>query len=257
MTIKSELKAYYSDLLILQYRNKPKFRAFLQSCVEQLVPINSKTGNILLKDMENSFDIDNAEGEQLDLIGKYVGLSRFFVEVDTTPGNYFGFIEYLQSEIPSSIRGFSDYSDFETKEGETLNYVKVTSGSAELTDFDYRSLLKLKIVKNNNDATVKTIDDALDMFFDGSVFFEEVGIMSLIYWYTVELTEIVKFAFERDVLPRPAAVNLTGAIIVASGGYFGMPNYETTIFEPFTGFSTYAEFDSKNGEWLNYEKLTV
>lgn len=257
MSLENEIQDYYSDLLILQYAGKPKFSAFIKAIAKQVTPINSATGNLLLSDIQNGFNIDDAVGAQLDLLGKYIGLARTYVDVDIIAGNYFDLIEYDQSEIPDTSRGFTDYLDFETKEGETLDYDKVTSGAARLSDFEYRTLLKLKIVRNNKDATMKTIDDALFMFFQDDLFFEEVGTMKLVYWYQASLRDIVSFAFDRDVIPRPAGVKITGAIINAEGGYFGMPSYNDTILEPFTGFTTYADFDTKEGEMLNYEKLTI
>ncbi len=70
MATVDELKKYYSDLLILQYLNKPKAVAMIQTVVEPVIM------NQLPVDVQNAFAIGTAEGDQLDVIGKYVGVSR-------------------------------------------------------------------------------------------------------------------------------------------------------------------------------------
>lgn len=256
MTTREEILKYYSDLLIIQYYGKPKFKAFIEACVEELIPINEKTGNLLTNDIQNGFDIDNAEGVQLDIIGKYVGLSRYYTEVSYVQDDYFGLTEYNQTDIPDSLRGFADYSDVD-KQGKTLVYDNITDGAAKLSDFDYRTLLKLKIIKNNRDAAIKTIDDAMYIFFGPELYFEEIGPMKIIYWYASYLQDIVKFAFARDVIPRPAGVQLIGAVATTDGGYFGLPSYDNTELEVFTGFTNYLEFDTKEGAMLDYVKMTI
>ena len=65
-----ELASYYADLLILQYLQKPKAYAHVKALVTPAlldqVPFEAR----------DAFDIVNAKGQQLDVIGKYVGVSR-------------------------------------------------------------------------------------------------------------------------------------------------------------------------------------
>lgn len=65
-----ELINYYANLLILQYKQRPKAYATIQALVAmpiaEQVPI----------DVQNAFDISSAIGVQLDVLGKYVGASR-------------------------------------------------------------------------------------------------------------------------------------------------------------------------------------
>lgn len=71
MAVIDDLKTYYKDLLILQYLNKTKARETIDVLADiglmDLLPIDIKDG----------FDIDNAVGVQLDLISKYLGVTRF------------------------------------------------------------------------------------------------------------------------------------------------------------------------------------
>lgn len=65
-----DLEDYYSGLLALQYRNQPKAVATIQLCVNwmlmQLLPLN----------VQNAFMLSSAEGVQLDIIARYVGVTR-------------------------------------------------------------------------------------------------------------------------------------------------------------------------------------
>lgn len=65
-----DLCDYYSNLLILQYRNKPKANATIKA----IVPTATIDG--LPQEVENAFDIETAVGKQLDILGKYIGFDR-------------------------------------------------------------------------------------------------------------------------------------------------------------------------------------
>lgn len=65
-----EIAQYYADLLILQYRDKPKAKATVTAFAMMLVE-----GQLPLA-IQNAFDINTAVGYQLDIIGKYAGVTR-------------------------------------------------------------------------------------------------------------------------------------------------------------------------------------
>lgn len=65
-----EYTDYYADLLILQYKTQPKARATISALTEKVI------ADGLLLDVINGFDLLTAEGKQLDILGKYIGLSR-------------------------------------------------------------------------------------------------------------------------------------------------------------------------------------
>lgn len=65
-----ELAAYYANLLIIQYINKPKAYATVAA---QVTPIFMDQ---LPNSVQDAFNIETAVGVQLDVLGKYVGASR-------------------------------------------------------------------------------------------------------------------------------------------------------------------------------------
>jgi hypothetical protein len=73
--ISTETIKYYSDLLIRQYRMKPKAVADIQAEVTPII-MPMSDGNILPLAVQNAFDMDTAVGVQLDTLGTYIGVTR-------------------------------------------------------------------------------------------------------------------------------------------------------------------------------------
>lgn len=65
-----EIINYYANLLILQYRSKPKAYATVQTLVTPVVM------DQLPDAVQNAFELESAVGVQLDVIGKYAGVNR-------------------------------------------------------------------------------------------------------------------------------------------------------------------------------------
>lgn len=65
-----QLAAYYANLLIFQYLQKPKAYAQVKSSVLPLLM------DKLPSKVQDAFNIVDAVGAQLDVLGKYVGVSR-------------------------------------------------------------------------------------------------------------------------------------------------------------------------------------
>lgn len=65
-----DLINYYANLLILQYLQEPKAFANIQTVVSPVIM------DQLPDDVQNAFAIGTATGVQLDVLGKYAGVSR-------------------------------------------------------------------------------------------------------------------------------------------------------------------------------------
>ncbi|WP_233116576.1 DUF2612 domain-containing protein [Aggregatibacter actinomycetemcomitans] len=61
----------YADLLIWQYRNKPKAAATIK-LIESII----SQGFVDLYKLQDVLNIETATGHQLDLVGKHVGQGR-------------------------------------------------------------------------------------------------------------------------------------------------------------------------------------
>ena len=255
MTLIEELKKYYADLLIVQFQ-MPKARAEIELYTSVLFPINQASGNLLIKDVSDGFNVDTAVGKQLDIIGIYVGLTRFFLEVQFTDGLYFGLPDYLDFNLPTDIAGLADYSEFDTKDGDTLTYDDIQNSQGTLPDDDFRLLLKLKIVLNHSNGSRRQISDSLFGAFGYDIQMDTGGaVMTMIYFYDESLQRLIGFAIDQDLLPKPAGVRLTS--VVVAGNYLCLSDYNTqeSTIERLTGLCDYVEYETKDGALLTYRAL--
>ncbi len=67
----TELKRYYANLLLLQYRGKTNAYATIQALVKPVIM------NQLPLAVQSAFDLETAVGKQLDVVGKYQGVTRY------------------------------------------------------------------------------------------------------------------------------------------------------------------------------------
>ena len=71
MADKFDYASYLANLLIIQYHNKPKAVATIKA-IGSLFPVD------LILQIRDAFNIDTATGACLDVIGKYVGVTRWY-----------------------------------------------------------------------------------------------------------------------------------------------------------------------------------
>lgn len=69
---RQELIEYYTDLLVIQYRAKPKARAHVAALIDSGLILD------LIRDVQNGYDIDTAIGVQLDNLAKIQGTYRSY-----------------------------------------------------------------------------------------------------------------------------------------------------------------------------------
>ena len=195
---------YYKNLLIIQYHEKPK----AQATIEALVRVILADG--ILLDIDNAFNLDTAVGVQLDTIGKYVGIDRFYNVTD--PVDYFAVTPYSESSPETHQKyGFSNYSNFPMSVGNgTINYDTVITLGNQLNDADFRTLLKLKIARNYSNHSHKSIDAILYEFFGVNVYATSPNDMTMTFNITPAAPiGIIRAAIQKDILPRPLGVSAT------------------------------------------------
>ena len=179
------------DRVYAQYRDKPKAVAWYA--------IARKLGGSIeaaAEAVRKSYDIDTAEGEQLNTIGRIVVAPRSFVGVmpmnpglfDLTDGDEFGSDDAMFSALTIDQDG-------------------------QLSDELYRLVIKAKIVKNNGDATIENILDGMNFLLpqaevlritDG----EDMSFSSEFYG---QITSLERFALlNAGLVPKPQAVRFNG-----------------------------------------------
>jgi len=132
----------YMDLITSYHRGRPKFSAMMVSLLEPPAAQQTFTQHLPL-----DFDLDVAVGVQLDVVGEWVGRSRF-IRVPI-PNVYFTFDDDLRGFDAGVWKGPYD-SD---------------AGVTRLDDETYRTLLRAKIAANHWDGTLPDARRVLDIVF--------------------------------------------------------------------------------------------
>lgn len=157
-----ELKKYFSDLLILQYKNKPRAKATIEALVQNA--FSDTTGNIFPIKVQNSYNLDTATGEQLDVLGKYLGRDRVLAfAID----NVFKYATYDLSSNPNT--GYNDYQE-EVTTYPYAEYRYAQYSYETIGDENYRKILKMLAFLRGKPLTLENIDLALELAFDGYIY---------------------------------------------------------------------------------------
>jgi hypothetical protein len=138
-----QLATYYANLLILQYLQKPKAFATIKA---QVTPVIMDQLPVAV---QNAFNLADAVGVQLDVIGKYVGASRMgntltgpvslgdddfrqLIKLLIIKNNAGSSLATIQSLLAANFPGQIFVSDNQTM---ALNYVLVESlGTSDLLE---------------------------------------------------------------------------------------------------------------------------
>ncbi len=252
----SEIVDYYSNLLILQYNGLPNASAEIALLATTVLAHGIAT------DVQNAYDVDTAVGKQLDVIGKYVGVDRYYTQLDLT--DFFSFVTYSQAGgLPSSPPqwGFTTYAAWANPSyNGTLTYAQIINSTNSLSDDDFRKLIKFQIIMNTSNYSLYEIDTALLNAFGSGVHAEVNGIMSIVYFIAAPLSALMYAMVFKGLLPKPMAV---GRLVVENVQplMFGMTDYADYAAgyeSPFAyGFSTYSDYGTLAGQTLQYSQITV
>lgn len=201
-----ELLLYYSNLLIVQYNGKPKAKATIELFTNMLFM------NLIFQQIQDSFDWKTAQGAQLDIIGKWVGVSRDYLSSTHWGQTYFSYPSSA-SLVPTDLtdiqqHGYSDYSTFDTDTGNVLTYNDIQYVAQSLSDEDYRTVIGLKIIKNSINFTAKNIDDAIWEYFNGQVYTTWAP-QEIIYNYPASMTTLIEVCNYKGVLLAPTGTEIT------------------------------------------------
>ena len=240
----AELIAYYVNLLILQYKNKPNASGTIAALINALMIYD------IIRAVENGYGIDTAVGVQLNVLAKYVGAERVVTRVDFSR-TFFGFVDYNEPEPYVNVVGLLPYDELNPPDAQFLKYVAGQQSQYTLTDAELRILIKLKIAQNNSNHSVGEIDDILDEFFPDQVIFTDNFNMTISYIFDSEVSRIAEIAIAQKAIPKPAAVGLDVSFVPDINNIFSFMKYESDIPADFSqGFLNYSQDPS--GSFLGY-----
>lgn len=191
--------------LIWQYRNAENYRAWV-SILPAIVQDRIEGAAQKVIDL---FDIDKQEGAQLDLLGRIVGIrERPFIPASVVEADWFGW------------RGNPDRQGWGAR---WLPRNIAGQTSILMPDVYFRVLIKAKIAKNNNLATIDGIIDALEYITDkGVADLDDRQDMTFSIVFSQDLSIYVRTVLQNfDIIPRPQGVRFLSFSEPVAGQYFG------------------------------------
>lgn len=233
-----DVKTYYADLLILQYRNKPKARETIK------IGADIYLGDGIIFQLQDILDIDTAVGAQLDIIGKILDCPR------VVQGIYNDMIFFQFYDGPDSV-GFSTVGNPQGGNFRTIqNY---NQSEYSLPDDDYRFLLKFKSAVNVMRGSERGIDDALWNVFQGDVQLKNNHNLTITYIVSAERTLAALAAKQLGYYRAPEGVGANYVLRVPSPSQIFGFNRKGIINKTVVGFSTKDK--RQIGTWLTKENL--
>lgn len=135
----------YTELITSEHADKAKFMQMVTYMAQVFTDIQNTTISI-----PSLFDLDSAVGVQLDVIGLWVGLSRYVGA--PISGIYFSF----------------NTADVGWNQGNWKGPFDPTEGLVQLDDETYRLMLKSKIGANSWDGTLEQYQEIMQLIFAGT-----------------------------------------------------------------------------------------
>jgi hypothetical protein len=139
------LTEYYTDLLVFQYKGKPKARATVEAIIKVLLASGVYTA------VQSGFGLTSAIGKQLDTVGKYIGVGRN-IGVPNSP-NYFSLKDDTNA-TPSTAIGLRDDTNGATNAtGVWYSDSSAKALATEVDEYTYALVIRLKALTNVWDGT--------------------------------------------------------------------------------------------------------
>ncbi len=151
---RNDIARYYVNLLIIQYHQKTKARATVATVTRPLFED--------LLELENAFDLETAEGAQLNILGEWVGIPRNLYGVDLDKIYYELSDSGALSDTPISTAQKLSYAIYK-------RYRSRYNSIYTLNDVQMRTLIKLKIMYNMTQWTTANLDELYSTFFGDSI----------------------------------------------------------------------------------------
>lgn len=189
----------YLDLLTSEHGDRPRFAATVSAVVRPLVEQMT-----LLAGLPAQFDLDGAVGDQLDIVGQWVGISRR--------------IRTLLTDVYFSLD--NEHLGFE--QGVWKGPHDPDTGLTRLDDDTYRLVIRARIGANHWDGTLARGSEILNGIFGGGThaFIEDHQDMSMTIGITGKIPSAVYLALlaEGYIPLKPEGVRVDYVIVTPVDG---------------------------------------
>ena len=183
----------YTGLIPSENNGQPNFVATVALLANGVADITA-----LLQSFPTLFNLNTAVGQQLDIIGQWVGITRVIAGV-LSPG-FFGFADDV------SALGFGELTDASIG-GRFIELTDAASGSTILGDPEYRLLLKAKIAENNWSGDIAELEAAVADLIPIPVATIDPGALVVAFLPSGNIDPTVAALITGyDILPRAAGV---------------------------------------------------
>lgn len=194
-----ELVEYYRDLLIIQYNSKPKASGFMRAVLNVIMIYD------LIIAVRDGYNIDTAIGNQLDILGKYVGAKRY-IPGTVFARDYYGYAAYGETSPFTFFRMKSYSESIENIDWQFRSYAEAGQTQYSLVDTELRNLIKICIAKRNSNASLKDIDDFMYKYFGDDVFIIDNMDATINYYISQTKERIFNIAKGVNAIPTPAGI---------------------------------------------------
>lgn len=188
---------YYANLLLLQFVKKPKAISTVKTCLTSVIIYD------LIISVRDGYNLTTAIGNQLDVIGKYVGIYRvikgFALEYPA-----FGYLRYGETPPSVLIEGYNRYGISQT--GHFRRYSDA-SEVYTLTDSEMRMSITLAILKIHSNASMDTVDQMLFPIFSTDYLVVETP-MTINYFIKSTRARTADILNIQGLFPKPSGVKL-------------------------------------------------
>jgi hypothetical protein len=193
----------YTSLITSEHNQQPDFMTMVGDVLQSYADLIYVLGSL-----PSAFDLDNAVGAQLDVIGQWVGVSQ---QVSVPLADV-----YFSWATPGLGWGQGNWKDPNDP----------SSGLVSLNDADYLTLIRAKIAANHWDGTIPGAYAAWDDLFGGTgtgILIQDYGDMTMAYALTgTPPTAVEQALYTSGLLNiKPAGVLVRAYLLPpANGKYF-------------------------------------
>ena len=204
----------YVNLLIKQYWEKPK--AYAE--IEMKAGAWRKTFE-WIDSFSEEFDLDNATGDRLDIIGRIVGIKRIIPFA--VPKIAFGF------DGNPNARGFDDKFSPLPDRAPFHDKFERAYADLQLDDTAYRFFIRARISKNIGgpylvDDQGLSVQSAISALFDGAAYVLDKKDMTLTLYVSPQYNlDNLRAILRLDLLPKPQGVRYAVIVQAGPGETFG------------------------------------
>lgn len=195
------------DRIVWQYRNGAKFRAW----IAHFPDLAEEKISAAADQVVNLINIDNAEGDQLDICGRIAGIDQR----PTILSDDVAFFGYAGT--PGAVNyGVGPYKS-PTEDPESI----------PAPDWLFRIIIKAKIFRNNTETTIDDVKTAVDFILgEDSTVIDGQDMTVQTVWVESDISPTIRMLIEDfDLIPRPQGVKIARVEkTVPAFGYAGTFN---------------------------------